>query len=189
MFYGVIITSHSVCVFCFNSFNHSMWRNMGIIMKDNRCLTTSLRNRRINKSFSARGSNKYINSNVPSCNCEKNSWNWGTFCKNTNGKSLFWTTKVPVTLHTVLSHSARAISDFLQLSKYSLSAFDTWSSNCFVFFSNCNERQRSKAPIKYSKFYKQRRKDLGAECRYDMPLSVQLPSFSGTDSKLGLTMV
>ena len=33
------------------------------------------------------------------------------------------------------------------------------------------------------------RKDVGAECRHDMRPSVQLPSISGVDSKLGLTMV
>ena len=33
------------------------------------------------------------------------------------------------------------------------------------------------------------RKDAGAECRHDMRPSVQLPSVSGANSKLGLTMV
>ena len=35
----------------------------------------------------------------------------------------------------------------------------------------------------------QTRKDVGAECRHDTRPSVQLPSVSGVDSKLGLTMV
>jgi len=38
-------------------------------------------------------------------------------------------------------------------------------------------------------YKKEEENDVGAECRHDMRPSIQLPSVSGVDSKLGLTMV
>jgi len=54
-----------------------------------------------------------------------------------------------------------------------------------IYVSHCNFRKH----IQSKAFTFETRKDVGAECWHDMRPSIQLPSISGADSKLGLTVV